>query len=167
MTSKKSRQDAPARDYLERLRRIAYVIGSLEQHRKYVIEETTRITASLNGVCVQHDPSDPTARGAISVGEYDAFLRDRIQDLAKMRMEAFCLIDKIPDARLQEVLVNRYVHNWSWDKVSAEMHFEIAWVFKLHGYALQEFEKVYAELENGNQRELPEIRQSVKVDSKV
>lgn len=167
MTKNKEHQETPARDYLERLRRIAYVIRSLEQHREYVIEDTIRITASLSGVCVQHSPSDPTAHGAMSLQDYDTFLKDRIQDLAKMRMEAFRMIDRIQDTRLHEVLMNRYVHNLSWEKVAENMHFEIAWVFKLHGYALLEFEKVYADHENGNHRELTEKRQSVKVDSKV
>ena len=52
-------------------------------------------------------------------------------------------IDSLKNKDYYSVLTLRYVLNNTFDEISEKMNYSIRNVFKIHGRALQEFEKLY------------------------
>ena len=45
------------------------------------------------------------------------------------------------DPRYSDILYRRYICDLPWRLISEDLHYDISYVFKLHGQALQEFDK--------------------------
>lgn len=45
-------------------------------------------------------------------------------------------IRQVPNLRLREILVRRYLRFQKWERIAADMGLEVRYTFKLHGYAL-------------------------------
>ncbi len=58
------------------------------------------------------------------------------------RDECLRLIDLIPFAAHKQVLMLRYLNYFKWEKIEKEMKYSEAQMFRIHGQALAEFEKV-------------------------
>lgn len=65
-----------------------------------------------------------------------------IDSFADYRDECIRLINLIPSAIHRQVLTLRYINYFKWEKIEKEMQYSEAQVFRLHGQALTEFEKV-------------------------
>ena len=47
------------------------------------------------------------------------------------------------DMRYSDILYRRYLCDMPWQLIADDMHYDLRWVFKLHGQALQEFDKFF------------------------
>ena len=63
--------------------------------------------------------------------------------LIDMRIWAKAMIRMLPDETQQAVLYARYINCMEWEQVAADMHYSWKGIFKLHGRALQSFERVH------------------------
>lgn len=60
---------------------------------------------------------------------------DRLVDIKKQIMAA---IDAVADDRYRTLLEMRYRNYWGWNRIAQEMHYDLKWIWKLHGKALQQ-----------------------------
>ena len=51
-------------------------------------------------------------------------------------------IDKVEDYRLHDLLVNRYINFYTWEKIAEDMDYSVVHIYRLHGQALKEFQNV-------------------------
>lgn len=58
---------------------------------------------------------------------------DRLVDLKK---ELFGTIKAVGDTEFQTILEKRYLCFQSWEKISVEMGYDLRWLYRLHGKAL-------------------------------
>ena len=58
---------------------------------------------------------------------------DRLVDLKK---ELFSTIKAVGDTEFQTILEKRYLCFQSWEKISVEMGYDLRWLYRLHGKAL-------------------------------
>ena len=104
--------------------------------------EIEAIRASLHGRSqksggIGSQPADNSIEKAIcKVIDRERELDQEIGRLVAMKSEIACLIDRVPDARLRELLVRRYLSFEKWDHIAAQMHTDIRWIFRLHDRAL-------------------------------
>lgn len=63
---------------------------------------------------------------------------DRMTDL---RHEIIEKIQQLNDERYVQILYKRYVEFKSFELIACELKYDYKWTCRLHGYALQEFEK--------------------------
>lgn len=70
--------------------------------------------------------------------EVDADI-DRLVDLKKEILE---VIDRLSSQEQRVLLMKRYLRNEPWENVAVEMGYAISNVYKLHGFALRELEKI-------------------------
>jgi hypothetical protein len=57
--------------------------------------------------------------------------------LLELKREIWAAIDAVEDARYRMVLELRYRAGYEWDAIAAELHYDIRWVYRLHGRALR------------------------------
>jgi DNA-directed RNA polymerase specialized sigma subunit len=62
--------------------------------------------------------------------------------LVDRRREAKHVIDAIPDHRYRDILEMQYFHGAKWKRIMVDMHYASSSIFRLHGKALQEFDKM-------------------------
>lgn len=57
--------------------------------------------------------------------------------LIDKKLEIAETIDKLPDERLKEILIRRYLKFQKWDDIAQEMHYSRQHILRLHRLALQ------------------------------
>lgn len=136
-----------AKEFLLQYQNMKRRIQSIE----YVIEEletqAASISINMDGMPHGTDTSDKTGRLA-------AAIVDKQEDLADLREEAFDVmnvvngvISRVPNEEQKLLLTMRYINGYTWERIAVEMDFTYQWVAgPLHGTALQEVEKILADL---------------------
>lgn len=132
-----------AKVYLGQLRFKNAKINSLLARRQRYKDLASRSTA------VYRDMPGGGRRGSSSVEEYvckivelEREIDRRIDEYVDLTREIDALIRSVADERYRAVLTLRYINEWSWTKIAQEMNYSVDWVWKLHGRALLEFDRV-------------------------
>ena len=123
-----------------RIRSIEYVLEELET-------QVASISVNMDGMPRGTDTSDKTGRLA-------AAIVDKQEELADLQGEAFDVmnmvngvISRVPNEEQKLLLTMRYINGYTWERIAVEMDFTYQWVAgPLHGTALQEVEKILADL---------------------
>lgn len=61
----------------------------------------------------------------------------RIREMVRWKQAAMDAIDRVKEARLQEVLELYYLDGYTWEQVATTMELDPRWVYRLHGKALR------------------------------
>ena len=78
----------------------------------------------------------------VRVLEFEQQANRLIEELIRRKFEISQTIDKVPDLRLREILVRRYLCFQKWERIAVDMTIDIRWVFRLHQKALSEVAKI-------------------------
>lgn len=62
-------------------------------------------------------------------------------DCHRLMQSIECAVDKVDDTRFKILLTLRYIDGRSWNYISDYMGYDKRYIFKLHGWALQAFER--------------------------
>lgn len=62
--------------------------------------------------------------------------------LVQLKSDVIDKLRKIEDVDYRSVLEMRYLSHCTWEEISETLHYSIRWIYKLHGHALVEFEKL-------------------------
>lgn len=73
---------------------------------------------------------------AAKVADIDRAICEEIGELCRIKREVNAAIDAVEDAKYRRVLELRYRNYMTWEQIAQEMHFELRWVYELHGRAL-------------------------------
>ena len=138
-----------AREYLERLRTIDRETNAMLAHRQEMLEQAISIKSMPDGVCVQTATGSRVEAAAIKLADYSEEINGSIDKLVDSKREAEKLIRQVQDSRFRSILTYRYLYNWPWEKIMGQMHFESSHLFRLHGYALLEFENIFERIRVG------------------
>ena len=76
----------------------------------------------------------------------EAEITKRIDELVDIKAVISGQIQRLDDAKYVEVLHSRYVLCHKWEDIATQMGKTERWVLRLHGRALQEFEKKFSPL---------------------
>ena len=76
---------------------------------------------------------------------YAERIAEQWDKLIALREDAKVLIERIADGRYRDVLVRRYLQGQSFEQVAVGMGFDYRWTRRLHGRALNEFQKLTLE----------------------
>ena len=69
--------------------------------------------------------------------ELEKRVNARIREMVRWKQAAMDAIDRVKEARLQEVLELYYLDGYTWEQVAATMELDPRWVYRLHGKALR------------------------------
>ena len=132
-----------AKEYLYQAYRLDQQINSkLEQVARLkhmAMQATGRFQAERISGTPQHSPMEDAVSKLIDL-EYE--INDDIDRLVDLKREMYVLIAKISDPSHRVLLELRYLGGNNWEDISSKMSYDLSWVFRLHGRALQEVEVV-------------------------
>lgn len=98
----------------------------------------TMLTSSAidySKVIVQTSPSDWTETLARLVDLHNQCVK-QMQECINTMQDVKTLIDNVDDTQLKEILSRRYLLLELWEDISAEMHLDERWIYRLHDRAL-------------------------------
>ncbi len=78
-----------------------------------------------------------------SILKLERYIESLIDKLTKLRLEIGRQIESLSDNRYKTVLTLHYLCNERFERIAQEMNYSERQVKRLHGYALQEFRKIY------------------------
>lgn len=129
-----------AKEYLQQ---IAVLDAKINRRQKEVEELktlATHITTTAEGDRVQSSGSmDRMASIVARWVDLEEEIGQMIDHLVEVKHRIIGEIHQLEDARYIRILEMRYVDRETFEQIAVTMHMDIRHIFRLHGYALQEF----------------------------
>lgn len=134
-----------AKDYLNRLRLLAYQIRYYEDEIAKLKDQQGRVKAfDYSGVKVQTSVhGDANLNLAIEIYEIELELEQELVKLTKERSKITRQISSLSNPKYVEVLIRKYCKFMTLEEISCEMNYSLSYVKNLHKNALVTFEKKY------------------------
>lgn len=127
-----------AKEYLSQAKYLDLRINSKIQQVTALNALATKATSTLTGM--PHSPNSATSTMADAIGkivDLQAEINQDIDELVDLKREISTTIKAVPDTELQTILEKRYLCFQSWEQIAASMNYEIRWLYRLHGKALE------------------------------
>lgn len=127
-----------AKEYLSQAKYLDLRINSKIQQVTALNALATKATSTLTGM--PHSPNSATSTMADAIGkivDLQAEINQDIDELVDLKREISTTIKAVPDTELQTILEKRYLCFQSWEQIAASMSYEIRWLYRLHGKALE------------------------------
>ncbi len=134
---------AKAQQYLEGCREGRKKAEFLENQIKELEAISEYSSPSFTSAGGSSGNSDKVGTMAAKIADMKRALEQEKIKCLEERAKALILICQIPDCRLAEVLIQRYIKDKSWCVISGEMHIAETWLYKLHTKALKAFWEMY------------------------
>ena len=132
-----------AKAYLQQIKRLDVLIDNKIEQIALLRERATSITAAPGGDRVQSTSrGDNMERIVIKIVDMEAELERQIDKLVDLKTEVMGTIDQLENPNQIALLYRRYIKNEPWDKIAADMSYSIQAVFKMHGIALQQINRL-------------------------
>lgn len=143
---KEAKKECPAKAYLNRIRFLEEMINEKIADRDAVREMLYRVTPILKDDVVSFSGNqDKIGTGAAKLADYEAELDEMIDKLVDMKRVILTQLEKLKDIDHYKVLKLRYIHCYTFERIATEMDYSIRHIWRIHGRALQAFEKVMNE----------------------
>lgn len=131
-----------AKEFMKQHERVVEKIRQIEI-QIYDIEQTL----GVKGVNYDYQPhgsgiSQVTEATATKLIELREVQRDLVDKLWAKRIEIERVIFMIENATLAELLQRKYIRLQKWDDIATDMKFDSRYIYKLHGKALVEADKI-------------------------
>lgn len=131
-----------AKEFMKQHERVVEKIRQIEI-QIYDIEQTL----GIKGVNCDSQPhgsgiSQVTESMAIKLIELREVQRDLVDKLWTKRIEIERIIFMIENATFAELLQRKYIRLQKWEDIATDMEFDSRYIYKLHGKALVEVDKI-------------------------
>jgi len=137
-----------AKDYLNQAYRLDQRINSKLEQVSALRSLTQKVTASYEGEVVSHTRNVSSLEDTIlRLMEAEADLNATIDALVDLKTSVYDTIQKVEKPEYQFLLEMRYLCFKSWNEIADQMHLEEHYVFRVHGQALREVEKILKKAE--------------------
>ena len=138
--------DMTAKEYLRQIYIIDQKIGRLNRRREALRSDLFSVgspAGQMNADRVQTSLSGDKMVKLIA--QVDTLERDIVAEVKRLRRKQRQIarqIEAVEDDRYRTILHDRYVLCRKWEDIADTMGVDVRWVYRLHGMALQEFEKI-------------------------
>ena len=132
-----------AKDYLNQAYRLDQRISSKLEQVSALRSLTQKVTASYEGEVISHTRNVTSLEDTIiRLMEAESELNAAIDTLVDLKRDVYATIQKVEKPEYQFLLEMRYLCFKSWVEIADQMHLEEHYVFRVHGQALKEVEKI-------------------------
>lgn len=134
------------KEYLQQIHKAEGKIKRMERSRQQLRANLYSI-GSVSGEMSPDKVQSSTAGDAMEklIAKVDMLEREIIREIAREKRlirRISAEIERVPDDRYKNILQMRYIMCWKWERIAVDMDLDIRYVYKLHGAALREFEKI-------------------------
>lgn len=132
------------KQYLQQISRLDRMINNKLAEISQLRELAMSVSAVKNEERVQTTPNfDKIGTAYCKIEEMEEKLDKLIDEYVDKKNLIISQIDKIENETYYEILFARYIEKKTFEKIADEMTYSWRQVIRLHGRALQEFEKKY------------------------
>lgn len=141
-----------AKEYLQQIRRLDELIEQRIKERDALrnFDGVTAIQYDGDPVQTSHSGSAPFEKSVEKLISLEEELDVLIDEFVTTKNRIIGEIQSLSNLKYVELLFKRYVEYKSFGEISKEMHYEYYWTCKMHGYALQEFERTHKHKQTQN-----------------
>lgn len=136
------------KEYLSQARYLDMRIQSKLEQLESLNELATKCTSVITGM--PHSPSKSSSSMADTLTkiidlQYD--INKDIDNLVDLKEEIAQVIKCVEQTELRMILEKRYLCFHSWETIASEMFYDLRWLHRLHGRALESAGKVYDKIQ--------------------
>ena len=132
------------KEYLCQISRLDRMINNKLSEISQLRELAMSVSAITNEERVQTTPNfDKIGTAYCKIEEMEEKLDKLIDEFVDKKNLIISQIDKIENETYYEILFARYIEKKTFEKIADEMTYSFRQIIRLHGRALQEFEKKY------------------------
>ena len=117
-----------ARDWLSRAYKIDREVAALEEAKQSILDDLTRCTSQLTANKVQTSQVNTSERMMHKYTELAMQIDRRIDALIDTKAEILAAVERVEDATLRALLVNRYVNLMRWEYIAVKMDYDYRWI---------------------------------------
>ena len=134
------------KDYLSQVSRLNKMINNKLSEISQLRELSVSISAIGNDEKVQTSPNfDKIGTTVAKIDEMENNLDKMIDEYLVKRERIIAQIDTMAEESVYQILFSRYIEKKTFEKIATEMEYSWRQIVRLHGKALQQFEKKYGE----------------------
>ena len=134
------------KDYLSQVSRLNKMINNKLSEISQLRELSISISAIGNDEKVQTSPNfDKIGTAVAKIDEMENNLDKMIDEYLVKRERIIAQIDTMEEESVYQILFSRYIEKKTFEKIATEMEYSWRQIVRLHGKALQQFEKKYGE----------------------
>ena len=134
------------KDYLSQVSRLNKMINNKLSEISQLRELSVSISAIGNDEKVQTSPNfDKIGTAIAKIDELENNLDKMIDEYLVKREKIISQIDTMEEESVYQILFSRYIEKKTFEKIATEMEYSWRQIVRLHGKALQQFEKKYGE----------------------
>lgn len=134
------------KDYLSQVSRLNKMINNKLSEISQLRELSVSISAIGNDEKVQTSPNfDKIGTAVAKIDEMENNLDKMIDEYLVKRERIIAQIDTMEEESVYQILFSRYIEKKTFEKIATEMEYSWRQIVRLHGKALQQFEKKYGE----------------------
>ena len=134
------------KDYLSQVSRLNKMKNNKLSEISQLRELSISISAIGNDEKVQTSPNfDKIGTAIAKIDELESNLDKMIDEYLVKRERIIAQIDTMEEESVYQILFSRYIEKKTFEKIATEMEYSWRQIVRLHGKALQQFEKKYGE----------------------
>ena len=134
------------KDYLSQVGRLNKMINNKLSEISQLRELSVSISAIGNDEKVQTSPNfDKIGTAIAKIDELENNLDKMIDEYLVKRERIIAQIDTMEEESVYQIVFSRYIEKKTFEKIATEMEYSWRQIVRLHGKALQQFEKKYGE----------------------
>jgi len=131
------------KEYLDQARYLDMRINSKMQQVESLNELATKATSTITGMPRTPSPATSLMAEAIEkIIDLQAEINCDINELVNLKQGILNTIKAISNIEYQTILEKRYLCFHSWQRIAVAMDYDLRWLYRLHGKALDEAQKV-------------------------
>ena len=131
-----------AKAYLSRYPKLKQYIKARQSELGELRNSLIPSSVDYTGITVQTSPHDKMADIMAQIDQ----LERRITEVTLAAMTALGEIEdtvnKLEDPRQQALIIYHYINDLTWEECAEAMGYDLRWIYRLHGRALDEVEKI-------------------------
>ena len=132
-----------AKEYLSQARYLDLRINSKIQQVASLNDLATKATSTLTGMPRNPNHASSTMEEAIAkIIDFQSEINRDIERLVDFKQEITATIKAVGNTEYQTVLEKRYLCFQSWEQIAVEMGYDLRWLYRIHGKALDEVQAV-------------------------
>lgn len=131
------------KEWLNRGYKLDKEINALLKEQSAALTRATGSTCGTNAERVQTSRRNTTEDRFINYASYSELIDNRIDELYAIKQEILSAINKVDDAVLRTLLIEKYVNFHTWEQIACNMNYSyVHVVHNLHPKALNAISKI-------------------------
>lgn len=131
------------KEYLSQAKFLDQRINSKIQQVAALNDLATKATSTLTGMPRNPNHATSTMEEAITkIIDLQAEINRDIDTLVNLKRDLSATIKAVGNTEYQTVLEKRYLCFQSWEQIAVEMGYDLRWLYRIHGKALDEVRAV-------------------------